>query len=579
MNVTVSIIDQHVRGLAERRGTDIVEVLGKAAADETFRRSAAFVLLCVKTMLGMGEEEALECLTEGGNDFGVDAIHVADVADGEFTVTLFQGKYKHVNLDGTAGFPEDGVLKAVNAVRFLFDLRAKIDVNPRLEASIEEVRSLILDGYIPRVRFLLCNNGMPWKRPEAQAIIDREDFPTDQVLFEHVNHDTLIQIIQAPKPIKDTILFSGRAIVEDFNFSRVFIGKVSVREIARIMDTHGDRLLERNIRRYLGLQSGHRVNLEIRRTLLCEEERPNFFFYNNGITLICNRFDLDALQKSDYRVLVEGLQIINGGQTCKTIQTTLSDLRGNTDNLDIAFVLVRLYQLSEKSSALASTITYTTNSQNPVDLRDLRSNDPVQQRLELSIRELGYGYRRQRSDSGSRGADITSGTAAEAVLSVWRRRPQQAKFMSSEHFGKLYGEIFNESLSGAQTVIAVLLFRIAENKRRRPPAGAPEFVRYASCFSAMLMGEYLLGDLGISSDRLEQLDHRRFTDAKELVEQRGEEYFERATVRLQKALTRLYGERPVSLQRLAATFRRGDLLEYLYLGGDLFDDAERDRST
>lgn len=560
MNINVGIIDQHVRGLAERLRDDLVQVVGKAATEEIFRRSAAFILLCVKTMLGSTDEEALECLTEGGGDFGVDAIHVSDVIEDEFTVTLFQGKYKHNNLEGQAEFPEDGVLKAVYATRFLFDLQAKVDVNPRLEARIEEVRSLVLDGYIPRVRFLLCNNGASWKRPEAQAMIDREDFPRERVMFEHVNHDSLIQIIQAPKPIKDTILFSGKAIVEDFNFSRVFIGKVSVREIARIMDAHGDRLLERNIRRYLGLQGGHQVNLGIRNTLSSTDERPNFFFYNNGITLICHRFNHDALQKADHRVLVEGLQIINGGQTCKTIQTTLADLQGDTANLDVAFVLVRLYQIMEESSALASTITYTTNSQNPVDLRDLRSNDPLQQQLELSIRELGYTYRRQRGDSGSRGNDISSGRAAEAILSVWRQRPQQAKFMSSEHFGKLYGHIFGKGLNGTQAVIAVLLFRLADNKCKRPPAGAPEFVRYASCFSAMLMGEYLLADLGIT---LDELDHRRFDDAKALVEQRGEEYFERATTSLQRALERLYGEQPVSLQRLAATFRRGDLLRYL----------------
>lgn len=563
MNLNVGIIDQQVRGLAERLREDLTETLGRAAVDETARRSAAFVVLCVKTMLGVAEDEAFECLTEGGNDFGVDAIHVSDVIDDEFTVTLFQGKYKHNNLDGSANFPEEGVLKAVNATRFLFDLRAKVDVNRRLEAKIEEVRSLILDGYIPRIRFLLCNNGVSWKRPEAQAIIDREDFPRDRVVFEHVNHDSLIQIIQAPKPIKDTILFSGKAIVEDFDFSRVFIGKVSVREIARIMDTHGDRLLERNIRRYLGLHAGHRVNLGIRDTLLDQAERPNFFFYNNGITLICHRFNHDALQKADHRVLVEGLQIINGGQTCKTIQATLADLQGDSANLDVAFVLVRLYQITEESRALASTITYTTNSQNPVDLRDLRSNDRIQQQLELSIHELGYEYRRQRGDAASRATDISSRAAAEAVLSVWRRRPQQAKFMASEHFGKLYGEIFSGGLNGAQTVIAVLLFRLAESKRKRPPEGAPDFIRYASCFLAMLMGESLLQDLGIAPERLDQLDHRRFAAAKALVDERGEHYFVRALVSLEQALEQLYGDRPVSLQRLAATFRRGDLLRYL----------------
>ena len=130
---------------------------------------------------------------------------------------------------------------------------------------IEEVRSLITDGFIPRVRFVLCNNGLKWKEPEAQRVIDREKFP-DRVRFEHVNHDTLVQILQSTQPVKDTLQFAGRAVVEDFNFSRVFVGKVAVTEIARLMDAHGDRLLERNIRRYLGLQ-GNRVNEGIKQTL------------------------------------------------------------------------------------------------------------------------------------------------------------------------------------------------------------------------------------------------------------------------------------------------------------------------
>jgi hypothetical protein len=36
------------------------------------------------------------------------------------------------------------------------------------------------------------------------------------------------------------------------------------------MEGHGERLLERNIRRYLGLQ-GNRVNEGIRKTLMSEE--------------------------------------------------------------------------------------------------------------------------------------------------------------------------------------------------------------------------------------------------------------------------------------------------------------------
>lgn len=319
MNINVSIIDQQVGGLAQRLKAPIEQELDKRL-DETTTRSAAFVVLCAKVMLDLTEQEAVETLTEGGNDFGVDAIQVGDLNDGEFVVTLSQGKYHHANLDGVKGFPQSGVEKAVQAVRALFNPSAPVNLNPRLQARIEEVRSMILDGNIPRVRFLLCSDGASWKVPASQAIIDREIFG-DRATFEHVNHDVLLKILGATQPVKESIKFTGKALTEDIQFVRVFIGKVAVSEIARIMDTHGDRLLDRNIRRYLGLH-GNRMNEAVQRTLMDPTERSNFFFYNNGLTLICERFDFNALQNENHIVRVEGLQIINGGQTSKTIQAT-----------------------------------------------------------------------------------------------------------------------------------------------------------------------------------------------------------------------------------------------------------------
>lgn len=557
MNVNVGIIDQQVRGLATRLKPQIEDALGKAL-DETTARSVAFVLLCVKTMLDKTDDEALDDLTEGGRDFGVDALDVSDVVDGEFTVTLFQGKYHHENLEGVRGMPEDAVIKAVQAVRALFNPSAPVDLNPRLQARIEEVRSLILDGNIPRVRFLLCSNGQPWKKPEAQAIIDREGFP-DRVSFEHVNHDRILQVLQASVPVRDTIQFAGKAIAEDLNYTRVFIGKVPVSELARLMDKHGDRLLERNVRRYLGL-IGNRVNEAIQATLRDPKERENFYFYNNGITLICERFDYNALQPENHKVRVEALQIINGAQTSMTIQRALAVLAEAGEHLEQVHVLVRLYQVPSNSDTFVQTITYATNSQNPVDLKDLRSNDEPQKALEFSMSSLGFEYRRHRGESSLKPAEISTGTAAEAVLAVWRRHPQQAKFRSGDHFGKLYDEIFTKDLNAAHVVAAVLLFRIAEAKRRRPPAGSPKFIPYASCFAAMLMGQYLLEDL---KSPLQSLDHRRFDEARRLIDERGEAYFSRAIEELDRAVKALYGDHDVSLQQLSATFRRGDLLTYL----------------
>lgn len=551
-NINASIIDQRVRKLAQDLAPEF-ETRLNIKNDEVRSRSAAFVFLVVKTVLDLPDDEALDCLTEGGNDFGVDAIHVGDVQDGEFAVTLFQGKYKQ-DLEGNSAFPENGVTKVIQTVKYLFDPNALISVNDQLVKRVEEIRSLVRDGEIPQVRVILCNNGLKWN-DQSQTLIDLAQFG-NQVSWEHVNHDSLIGIMQSTKPVDDTLRLSGKALIEEFNFRRVLVGRIPVNELAALFDRHGDRLLERNIRRYLGL-TGNRVNQAISDTLNRLEEQGNFYFYNNGITLICSKFSHNALQGENYQVKVQGLQVINGGQTCKTIQVTLA---GQLPFPTTASLLVRLYELPGEEQNLVRNITYATNSQNPVDLRDLRSNDERQRRLEVSISALGYQYRRQRGESAVKSTDITSATAAEAVLSVWRKRPNQARFQSREHFGKLYDVIFTDDLNGAQVVIATLLYRLAENKRRRPPEGAPDFLPYASCFLAMLMGKYLLDEMGID---LGGLDHRNFEDAKTMVEQNGESYFERAIEAVRGAIAKLYGNQQVSLQRLSATFRRGDLIEEL----------------
>lgn len=553
MNINASIIDQRLVAVQD-------EIRERAAAElritqDDKLRSLAFVYLCVKTMLDLDEAETFDCLTEGGGDFGVDAMHLSEEIDGEFVVTLFQGKY-HKNLEAKSNFEESGINALINAIRHIFDPPSKLEyINDRLMAKVEEARSLIRDGYIPRVRALACNNGLKWNAATQEAI-DRTGFG-DQVVWEYANHDALIGILQRIKPVDETLRLTGKAIIEDMNFSRICIGRIPVSEVANLLKSHGERLLERNIRRYLGLQ-GNRVNEGIRQTLTGATP-DNFYFFNNGLTLVCNDFSYNALQNSDYQVKVENLQIVNGGQTCMTIFKTLESMESSQIPKD-ASVLLRLYKLPKDNEDIVLQITNATNSQNPVDLKDLKANDEKQRLLEASITALGYGYRRKRTDTATKSADITSGAAAEALLAVWRHAPHQAKFFSREHFGKLYETIFTNDLNGAQTIAAVLLYRIAENRRRRPEESDPVFVRYASCFIAMQMGRRLLRDLGIN---LAGLNHQNFAKAAYLIEQNGSVYFYHSLQDVEKALKELYGNSEISLQQLSATFRRGDLIQKL----------------
>ncbi|MCP4687145.1 MAG: abortive phage resistance protein, partial [Desulfobacterales bacterium] len=262
MNITIGIIDQRVRKLADDLAGEFEERLN-IRNDEARRRSTAFVFLAVKTVLDLPDEEALDCLTEGGGDFGIDAAHIGDIESGEFVVTLFQGKYKR-NLRGGANFPQTGVEKLIQAIRLLFDPDAVFTANLQLTIRIEEIRSLVRDGRIPRVRVVLCNNGLKWS-DAAQQLMDAAGFPGDQVCWEHVDHDEIVRLMRAAKRVDASLRLAGKANVEDLDYCRALIGKIPVGEINALFNRHGDLLLERNVRRFLGSR-GNRVNQGIDNT-------------------------------------------------------------------------------------------------------------------------------------------------------------------------------------------------------------------------------------------------------------------------------------------------------------------------
>ncbi|MDR2123763.1 MAG: AIPR family protein [Desulfovibrio sp.] len=560
MNINAGIIDQQITGIIK----DHPECLPEGN-DSNKKRSTAFILLCISTCLEISIKDAAELITDGGSDAGIDGLNIGEVEDGEFLVTIFHGKYKINDLSGIFNFPENSVQKVIDTVQVLFDPYRTVTLNKKIKPKIEEIRSLICDTYIPNVRVILCNNGAEWTEQANNWIKKAKDDYGDKVEFIHFNHDSIVNILQRSKKADTTLTLNGQGIVEDMNYMRVLVGRVSVHEIHRLFDEHGDKLLERNIRRYLGLHT-NRVNTAIHQTLCDPQKSDKFYFYNNGITVVCDKFDYNAFQKTDYKVQLKNMQIINGGQTCKTIQETLQSVPPGAVS-ESAYVMVRIYQLAETNKDFVQDITYATNSQNPVDLRDLHSNDEIQKQLEMGIADLGYSYKRQREEGAGGPNVITGSIVAESVLAIWRQRPHHAKFRRKEHFGKLYEDIFT-GLNAAQALLAVLIFRTVENERKRPSSPyPPDYLPYASHYISMLIGKKILEDMCVA---LPEVSHRNFRDLMQRFADNQEEYHKHAVDEVRNALKVCYGDREISLQQLSATFRRGDLLEMLQGNADLF---------
>ena len=559
MSLATQIIDQQVSGIIAKHSDAFANEL-RLSADEQKRRSMAFLFLVARTAFDLSDEETLDGIVDGGNDFGVDALYFEPPADGELHITLIQGKYRK-DLSGDAAFPENAIAKIIDAIGALFDPAKPVQLNERLNQRVEDIRSFVAEGAIPHVTAVAANNGARWTT-QAQQRIDNttRDFG-GQVEWRYTGAEELLALLQARKPISAELQFTGQATVETFDFRRVLIGRLSVAELARLTNEYDNQLFERNIRRYLGL-TGNRVNEAVAATLCEPQQRSNFYFYNNGITITCSQFRHNALQRDNWRVQVNDLQIVNGGQTARTVQQIAEKIG---PEIEEAEVLVRIYELEQDDKELVEAITFATNSQNPVDLRDLKANEPRQQALSTSIAGLGYAYRAKREDRAVSPKEFTSAAIAEAVLAVWRHRPHQARFSSREHFGALYNTIFTEDLNGTQAIIAALLLRHAENRRKRPPEDAPDFLAYGSRFIAMLMGRYLLEEMDIA---LDGLNHRNFEQAQELVEQRSGSYLARAEQRIGAELDPLFSDRKRTLQRLSATFRRADLIDMLLDVGD-----------
>ena len=584
MNITKHIIDQRIDRII-REKPEWFE------GDDDKKKSQAFVLLTVATYLDIDLAEAHKTLTDKGGDSGIDAIYIGDPTGLELPVTIFQGKYKK-DLARDTNFPANEVQKAISAIWTIFDASKTIDtLNDALKPEVEEIRSLVGEGYIPRVTVILVNNGLRWTQ-EGQQHIDNAHFPGNQVLFEHVNHESIVGFIQSPKEIKASFKLSGIGIVEDFNYRRVLIGKMAVSEVSGLFETHGDALLEKNIRKYLGLRN-NRVNAAIQETLL-SPNNDSFYFKNNGITMVCKKIAHNALQREDWIVSAEDLQIVNGGQTCKTIQSTLSQ---NTDkDFSKAFVLIRLYELSgsdEGNVSFVNEITLATNSQNPVDLTDLRSNDDIQLKLETDIKELGYVYRRKKDIANVNDTTVIPlSVAAQAIYSVWKEKPHLAKPKRAELFGSYYTQVYTHDLNAAHVVISVLIYRYCDNQRRNYSL-MQQFphIPFSNYFMSMIIGRLLLqrmepallrhgeasGYSSITRDYpthdvhgklailLKLLTHGSFGLVKDYFEQNKDTLFNDANNILIAALNKLHPDSYTALKprTLSSIFRREDLYEYI----------------
>ena len=154
------------------------------------------------------------------------------------------------------------------------------------------------------------------------------------------------------------------------------------RQLARIYDRWGARLLEQNVRVFL--QARGNVNRGLRNTI---ESNPEMFFaYNNGITATAESIETAVSPNGLLLTGMGNFQIVNGGQTTASIHAAL---RNREADLDRVFVQMKLSIVnSDKAIEIVPKISEYANTQNRVNAADFFSNHPFHIRMEGFSRRL-----------------------------------------------------------------------------------------------------------------------------------------------------------------------------------------------
>lgn len=179
---------------------------------------------------------------------------------------------------------------------------------------------------------------------------------------------------------------------------------VSIYRLYRESIEKGYPIFDMNIREYLGNKG---VNKNIYMTLLDEEERKNFFYYNNGITIICDRMSKITTQASAYNMnavfTIDNPQIVNGCQTVNSIYEALKNVDPTVLEKEYkdTFVMLKILEIDRDNlieDILYKNIVKYNNSQNSIDEKTFVANTDTFNRLQIEFEKKGFLLLIKQSD-------------------------------------------------------------------------------------------------------------------------------------------------------------------------------------
>lgn len=381
-------------------------------------------------------EEVEDAICDGAGDKGIDAIVVdEDLRE----ITIIQCKHR----DSRTATQGDADLRSLVGASVYFESPEGIDAllasrpNPELIRLISrlKVRDKLADGAYAVKLIFITNAELDPAGTDYLRAID-----TASASLSIWNGHELVEIARRtrrPELRPETVVLESSVDPLLANLggnTPIVVAMVDARQLIALPGIDDMTLFSRNVR--LSLKRT-RINRELADTVGRAAEHPHFAAFHNGLTILTPHLEVDNRQ-----LTLKGVGVVNG---CQSLVVLHDQAHAITDELD---VLIRVIQV-DPAGDLADRITYRTNNQNPVDIRDQRSTDSIQRGLQAQMRELyghelRYGIRAGEDPGGAEQLD--NKLAAQLLMAVYLDEPWNA-VRKVRLFDEDYHRIFNHEVT------------------------------------------------------------------------------------------------------------------------------------
>jgi hypothetical protein len=456
---------------------DLSDVKSEQDRERQFltRSQAAFV---ISHLADTNVEQAAGSIVDGFDDNGIDAIHFDRITN---AIYLVQSKWDE---SGNHSPDLGSVSKFINGIRDL--LHARFDkFNKKVEAKREDILKALDSVQVRFVLVIVYTGTQPLSTHAARELDeflkaqnDTSEFMDLKVYDQQLLMKAITGAVTGESINLEVSLYDWGEISEPY---QAVYGQIPAVDIAQWYKEHDTKLLARNLRTYKG---DTEVNQAIKATLT--SDAFNFWYFNNGITVLCNSIEKTPRHGSNRNVgtfVCRGASVVNGAQTVGSIAEVHKQ---GFRNIDRARVLVRFISLENCPPGFGARVTTATNTQNQVFPRDFAALDPNQERLKTELwydLHKSYFYRGETNLYPDTGCTVEEAAVALAcaygnvILAVHAKRELSKLFENIKR--EPYTLIFNEELSSIKMWNCVQIFRIVEDflqKKRPTLTGAERLV-------------------------------------------------------------------------------------------------------